>query len=139
MECTWAILSSVACPALQYFSTLSHKQHDFRKQVIEHKMCVSSLSTPFVSNIFHFKKKWARYPVWSKMYIGLHLKYLLFLSDCNENLIFSADFRKILKYQISRKSVQWKPSCSLQRDGQTRRANSRLSQFAYAHKNAQKI
>ena len=32
-------LPSVVCPALQYFSTLSHKRDDFRKQkIIEHKM-----------------------------------------------------------------------------------------------------
>jgi len=31
-ECACAILSSVACPALQYFSTLSHKLLDFRNK-----------------------------------------------------------------------------------------------------------
>jgi len=27
-------MPSVACPALQYFPTLSHKRHDFRKRKI---------------------------------------------------------------------------------------------------------
>ena len=34
------------------------------------------------------------------MYIGLHVKYRSFLSDCKEILIFSTDFLKIFKYQI---------------------------------------
>ena len=61
MQCAWAILSSLACPALQYFSTLSHKRHDFRKKVTERKMCVLIFSTTFVRHISHSKMKWARY------------------------------------------------------------------------------
>jgi hypothetical protein len=43
------------------------------------------------------------------MYIGIHVKYPLFLSEFSETLILSIDFRT-LKYQISWKSVQWERS-----------------------------
>jgi TctA family transporter len=33
-----AILSSLACPPLRDFSTLSHKRHDFCKKVVEYEM-----------------------------------------------------------------------------------------------------
>jgi hypothetical protein len=41
MRCV--VLPSVACSALAYFSTISSKRHDFRKSVIEHKMCLDFL------------------------------------------------------------------------------------------------
>jgi len=47
------------------------------------------------------------------MYKGLHVKYPLILSDFNENLTVGIDFRNILWYQISWKSVHWDPSCSV--------------------------
>jgi len=61
MQCACAILSSVACPILQYFSTLSHKRRDFLEKVTEHKMCVLIFSITFVWNIIHSNKKWTRY------------------------------------------------------------------------------
>ena len=48
MQCACAILSSVACPAVQYFSTVSHKWYDLKKKVFEHNMCVLILPTTIV-------------------------------------------------------------------------------------------
>jgi reverse gyrase len=49
------IMSSVACLAVPYFATLSHKRHDFQNKVTENKMCVLIFSTTFVRKIFHSK------------------------------------------------------------------------------------
>jgi hypothetical protein len=44
--------------------------------------------------------------------------YPFFLSDFNKTWIFSTIFRKILKYQIQRNSVQREPNCSLRTNRQ---------------------
>jgi hypothetical protein len=50
------------------------------------------------------------------MYLGLHVKYLLFSLEFNKTWSFSTDYLKILEYQIPRMSVQSQPSCSVQTD-----------------------
>jgi hypothetical protein len=50
------------------------------------------------------------------MFNGLHVKYTLFVPEFNETENFSTDFRKMLKYQISWKSVQLEVS-SMRKDG----------------------
>jgi hypothetical protein len=42
------IMSSVACPALQHFSTLSNERRDFQKMFIGHKMRALSFPTTFI-------------------------------------------------------------------------------------------
>jgi hypothetical protein len=54
-----------------------------RKSYLTQNVCFDFLHR----NISHAKKKWARYD--HKISGGLHVKYLLFLSDCNETWIFS--------------------------------------------------
>ena len=98
------VLLPVACPALPYFTRLSHTRNDFRGggklRIIK---CVSIFSTIWLKH-FSF---WEEFIIIvSQMYTGLHAKDAFFFPNFNEILIFSTDFRKI-KYQLSQKSVQW--------------------------------
>jgi hypothetical protein len=50
------ILSTVACLAVTYFSTLSHKRNDFRKNITEDKMCVLIFSTNMSENFLILRR-----------------------------------------------------------------------------------
>ena len=106
-------LSSVACLTVQYFSRLSHKWHDCQEKVTEQKNVFWS-SVEILSEIFLILGWNQRDMI--EMYIGLHVKYPLFLSNFNKNWIFLKDFQKITKYQNLRKSIQWQQSCSMRKD-----------------------
>jgi hypothetical protein len=69
-------IAILARPALQYFSILSHEQHDFRGGGgfnILYKFCSK-----------HFSLQEEISEIRCKMCIGVHVKYPLFLSDFNE-------------------------------------------------------
>lgn len=53
------------------------------------------------------------------MYVDLHAKCLLFVTDINKIWTLSTYLKKKLKNQISCKSVQWEPNYSTRTDRQT--------------------
>jgi len=79
--------------------------------------------------------------MWSLRYIGL-IKYPLLLPGINETWIFLTDFKKILKYQISWKSVQWELRCLMwmewKTDGEMDRHDEAKSRFLQFYKHAKK-
>ena len=130
MQCACAILSFVACPALQYFSTLSQKRHDFRRNVIEHQMC-SDFLYKFCIKHFSFWEEVSE--IWSKMCIGLHVNCPLFLSDANEAWIFSTYIWKSSNSKFNENLSSWSRIVLCGRtDRQTNRQSrrSKYSRFA---------
>jgi hypothetical protein len=104
-----------------------------KKKVIEHKS-VFLFSLHLFPEIILILRIIQQYLI--KIYTCLHGGYRLFLSYFNGKWIFWTDLRKILKYKILWKFVQWEPSCSMPTKGQTDRltdwhevANSRFSRF----------
>jgi len=81
MQCACAILSPVACPALQYFSTLSKKWHDCRKNLLSIKY-VFLFSLQLLSKTFLILRRSERDMI--KIVYWSHVNCVLLLSDFNE-------------------------------------------------------
>jgi hypothetical protein len=61
-KCIWRItVSSVGCPTIPCFCTLSHEHYSYQKKVTKHKMCVLIFSTTFVQNTSYSKKNSVTY------------------------------------------------------------------------------
>ena len=138
MQSACSMLSSVAYLALQYCSTLSNKRQNFReRRRWPYNVCFDFLYN-FCLQHFSFPEELNK--MWSKIYVGLHLKLRLFSSYFNETWFLSTEFQKPLKYQISWRSVHWELSCYMgvyRRKDRHDEANSRFPQFAKAHTNQQ--
>ena len=92
---------------------------------------LSIFSINFVQNISHSTKRWAWH---KKVCVRLHLEYPLFLADFNEMWIFLTDFRIILIYQISWKSVQWSqvvPCAQIDRHNEAKCCFSQFCEHTY--------
>jgi hypothetical protein len=71
----------MACPAVQYSSALSHKEHDFRKEMLNMKR-VFRFSLQLLTETFFILRRIEGDMV--KKYIGRHIQNPLLLSDFNE-------------------------------------------------------
>jgi hypothetical protein len=81
----------VACFTLKYFSTLSHKQQDLQKKSYWAQN-VFLFPLQLLAEIFVILRRTEGDMI--KNVRGIHVKYLLLLSDINETLIFFDRFSK---------------------------------------------
>ena len=101
MRIRYIILSSVSYLAVPYLSTLSHIRHGFGKNFSVNIKCVYIYIYIFLnlSQMFFIPRKTERDLV-TNVYSS-SCKFLIIVTRFCKSLIFSTDFRKILKYKIS--------------------------------------
>ena len=107
-------------PTLQYFSTLSHKWQNKKK---EHKIRVFILCAIFVWNVSHYNKKYGRHDkknvYWSSCKVAsipVRLEWNLNFLDMLSKTRLMSDFMKICKVEVELFHA------NRRKDGQTRRS-----------------
>ena len=132
MQRACAILSSVACTVLHYFSTLSHARHDFRRKVTVTK-CVFWFSLQLLSETFLILR-------WN----GRDMIKNVYWSSCKSTLccpiLTTLEFSRHISEKSSNIKFHENPSSGSRvlPCGRTKRhdeANSRFSQLPNAPKN----
>ena len=106
------------------------KGHDFQNTILSTK-CVFLFCLQLLSETFLILRRIKQHMIKNVYRFSCKVP-LLFLSDFNKTWIFSTNFRKILKYQISWNSFQREPNSSMRTDIRTDRhdeTNKRFSQF----------
>jgi len=131
--CSWvsslqrpcAVLYCHLCPVCSYhnFTHFSHKRYDFREKLLNIK-CVSIFSNILLSETVFF--------LILRIQRDIVINVRTF--SCNVSVSLELNFldrfkKKTTRYEIPRKSVQWRPSCSMRTDGQTDRHDETNSHF----------
>ena len=126
---------SVACSAVPYFFTLSHKRHDFRENFTEYKMHILICSKTFFLKHFSLKEELSE-----RLYVNVRrssykIAYLWLLSGFNATWFFLQIFEIVtnIKYHENPTGGSRVVACG-RTGGRTDRdthdeANSRFSQF----------
>jgi hypothetical protein len=112
MQCTCALLSSVACRLYNFFSIFLINGTIFEKKLLNIK-CVFWFSLQLSSETFLFLRRTERDIIKNAYWSSC--KVLVFYGT----YVFWTHFRKILKHKFSWKFFQWKPSCFMQTDRRT--------------------
>jgi len=96
MQCACPILSSVACPAVQSFSTLHLKRHEFRKKNLTQNLYLFSLV--LLCEKFLILKRSERDIIINAYRYSSEVPAILVRFWGSLNLL--TNFRKIIKYEI---------------------------------------